>query len=458
MHIGLSDLQRQMEHIHGIRQWGRVVQVVGDIIEADAPSASLGAFAKIGDVVCEVVGFRSNRTLLMPLDPIKNVRLGDRVEFTRGILSIPVGEQLLGRIMDPLGRPLDDKPMPVGLHTRPLRSAAPNPMKRQLIDKSLYTGVRVIDGMLTLGKGQRIAIMAGSGVGKSTLMGMLAKSSAADVNIIALVGERGREVREFLQNDLGVGLKKSIVVVSTSDFSPALQIKGVESAMALAEYFRDKGKDVLVLVDSITRLAMAQRQIGLSAGEPPTSKGYPPSVFTMLPRLLERGGPGEGKGTITTVNTVLVEGDDMHDPIGDTVRSIVDGHLVLSRKLVSRGHYPPVDVLESLSRTMPATISKEHGQAAQILRKYISVYEENEELIRLGAYKKGSDKEVDIAIDIHALVNRFLQQNKTEFTPFEDSVKNIVSMAGQVLQRENAQTNRTPPTTENPVETDNPFS
>jgi FliI/YscN family ATPase len=289
-------------------------------------------------------------------------------------------------------------------------------------------------------------------------MGMLAKSSAADVNIIALVGERGREVREFLQNDLGVGLKKSIVVVSTSDFSPALQIKGVESAMALAEYFRDKGKDVLVLVDSITRLAMAQRQIGLSAGEPPTSKGYPPSVFTILPRLLERGGPGEGKGTITTVNTVLVEGDDMHDPIGDTVRSIVDGHLVLSRKLVSRGHYPPVDVLESLSRTMPATISKEHGQAAQILRKYISVYEENEELIRLGAYKKGSDKEVDIAIDIHALVNRFLQQNKTEFTPFEDSVKNIVSMAGQVVQRENAQTNRTPPTTENPAQTDNPFS
>ena len=330
MQLGLTELAARLNDIQGLRQWGKVVQVIGDIVEADAPSSELGAFARIGKSVCEVVGFRENRALLMPLDSVQNIRMGDKVEFTKGLLSIPVGERLLGRVIDPLGRPLDDKILPQGMTTRPLRGPAPNPMKRTVIEESLYTGVRVIDGMLTLGKGQRIGIMAGSGVGKSTLMGMLAKSSSADVNIIALIGERGREVREFLLRDLGDGLKKSVVVVSTSNVSPALQIKGMEAAMSLAEYFRDRGKDVLVLVDSITRLAMAQRQIGLSAGEPPTTKGYPPSVFTMLPRLLERGGPGEGKGTITSVNTVLVEGDDINDPVGDTVRSIVDGHVVLS--------------------------------------------------------------------------------------------------------------------------------
>ena len=438
MQLGLKDLTARLDTIQSIRQWGKVVQVVGDLIEADAPSASLGAFAQIGSSVCEVVGFRENRALLMPLDSIRDIRMGDRVQFTKGLASIPVGEKLLGRVIDPLGRPMDEKSIPPGLQTRPLKGPAPNPMKRTLISESLYTGVRVIDSMLTLGKGQRIAIMAGSGVGKSTLMGMLARASAADVNIIALVGERGREVQEFLQNDLRDGLKKSIVVVSTSNVSPALQIKGVEAAMSLAEYFRDKGKDVLVLVDSITRLAMAQRQIGLSAGEPPTSKGYPPSVFTMLPRLLERGGPGEGRGTITTVNTVLVEGDDIHDPIGDTVRSIVDGHVVLSRRLGSHGHYPPVDILESLSRTMPATVSREHLGAAQTLRRIISVYEENEELIRLGAYKKGSDKEVDIAIEMKSKLDGFLRQDRTEFTPFEDSEKVLLSLAKEIKEKERA--------------------
>lgn len=438
MQLGLRDLTARLEKIQSIRQWGKVVQVVGDLVEADAPSASLGAFAQIGSTVCEVVGFRENRALLMPLDSIRDIRMGDRVEFTKGLASIPVGEKLLGRVIDPLGRAMDEKLIPPGLHTRPLKGPAPNPMRRSLISEALYTGVRVVDSMLTLGKGQRIAIMAGSGVGKSTLMGMLARSSAADVNIIALVGERGREVQEFLHNDLREGLKKSIVVVSTSNVSPALQIKGVEAAMSLAEYFRDKGKDVLVLIDSITRLAMAQRQIGLSAGEPPTSKGYPPSVFTMLPRLLERGGPGEGRGTITSVNTVLVEGDDIHDPIGDTVRSIVDGHVVLSRRLVSHGHYPPVDILESLSRTMPSTVSGEHLKAAQTLRKIISVYEENEELIRLGAYKKGADKEVDIAIDMKPKMDKFLKQDREDFTPFQDSSKILLSLAREIQQREKA--------------------
>lgn len=436
MQLGLRDLTARLDTIQSIRQWGKVVQVVGDLVEADAPSASLGAFAQIGHTVCEVVGFRENRALLMPLDSIRDIRMGDRVEFTKGLASIPVGEKLLGRVIDPLGRAMDEKPIPPGLHTRPLKGPAPNPMRRTLISESLYTGVRVMDSMLTLGKGQRISIMAGSGVGKSTLMGMLARSSAADVNIIALVGERGREVQEFLHNDLRDGLKKSIVVVSTSNVSPALQIKGVEAAMSLAEYFRDKGKDVLVLVDSITRLAMAQRQIGLSAGEPPTSKGYPPSVFTMLPRLLERGGPGEGRGTITSVNTVLVEGDDIHDPIGDTVRSIVDGHIVLSRRLVSHGHYPPVDILESLSRTMPSTVSNDHLKAAQTLRRILSVYEENEELIRLGAYKKGADKEVDIAIDMKPKLDGFLRQDRTDFTPFQDSKKVLLSLAKEINERE----------------------
>lgn len=440
--LGFSELTQQFQQLHGIRQWGRVIQVVGNLIEADAPTATLGAFAKVRDSVCEVVGFRANRTLLMPLDEIRDVRLGDRVEFTRGLLSIPVGEELLGRVIDPLGRPMDDLPMPPGLHTRPLRAPAPNPMKRGLIHKPLQTGVRVMDTMLTLGKGQRISIMAGSGVGKSTLMGMLARSSSADINIIALVGERGREVREFLENDLRSGRQKSIVVVSTSDVSPALQIKGVEAAMSLAEYFRDKGKDVLVLVDSITRLAMAQRQIGLAAGEPPTSKGYPPSVFTMLPKLLERGGPGEGRGTITTVNTVLVEGDDIQDPIGDTVRSIVDGHLVLSRRLVSRGHYPPVDVLESLSRTMPATVEESHLKASRIIRKYLAIYEENEELIRLGAYKKGSDVQVDTAIELREQINELLQQDRADFTPFEDAVRHLVQIATQATQLEQRSTTR----------------
>lgn len=434
--LGFSELTQQFRQLSGIRQWGRVVQVVGNLIEADAPTSTLGAFAKVRDSVCEVVGFRANRTLLMPLDEIRDVRLGDRVEFTRGLLSIPVGEELLGRVIDPLGRSMDGLPIPTGLHTRPLRAPAPNPMKRSLIQRPLQTGVRVMDTMLTLGKGQRISIMAGSGVGKSTLMGMLARSSAADINIIALVGERGREVREFLENDLRSGRQKSIVVVSTSDVSPALQIKGVEAAMSLAEYFRDKGKDVLVLVDSITRLAMAQRQIGLAAGEPPTSKGYPPSVFTMLPKLLERGGPGEGRGTITTVNTVLVEGDDIQDPIGDTVRSIVDGHLVLSRRLVSRGHYPPVDVLESLSRTMPATVDPAHQKAAMVIRKYLAIYEENEELIRLGAYKKGADRQVDIAIDLRDKINALLRQDRADFTPYSDAVQMLIQIASQAEQLE----------------------
>jgi flagellum-specific ATP synthase len=300
-------------------------------------------------------------------------------------------------------------------------------LKRQLIEATLPTGVRAIDGLLSLGEGQRISIMAGSGVGKSTLMGMLARHAKADINVIALVGERGREVREFIERDLAEGLSKSVVVVSTSDVSPALQIKGVQAATSIAEFFRDQGKRVLMMTDSLTRLAMAQRQLGLAAGEPPTSKGYPPSVFTLLPRLLERGGMGENGGSITSVSTVLIEGDDINDPIGDTVRSIVDGHIVLSRRLVSYGHYPPVDVLESLSRTMSETASPEQLLWAREIRKMIAVYQENEELIRLGAYKKGSDTLVDLSIEFKPQIDAFLQQDRREKTSFEE-VKKLMEL------------------------------
>ncbi|MEC8379469.1 MAG: FliI/YscN family ATPase [Myxococcota bacterium] len=428
--IGLSSLASRFQSTTSYVCTGTVHQLVGDLIEAHAPSVKLGSFAKIEGCVCEVVGFRGSCALLMPLDRMKNVQLGSQVHFIPTTLSVPVGNALLGRVIDPLGRPMDGKPLPEGLEQRPLRGSAPNPMARSMITEPLATGIRVIDGMLTLGRGQRIAIMAGSGVGKSTLMGMFARESAADVNVIALVGERGREVQEFLHHSLGTGLSKSVLVVSTSDVSPALQIKGVEAAMSVAEYFREQGLNVLVLTDSLTRLAMAQRQIGLAAGEPPTTKGYPPSVFTMLPRLLERGGPGEdGRGTITSVSTILVEGDDMNDPVGDTVRGIVDGHVVLSRRLVSYGHYPPIDVLSSLSRTMPATCSEEHIAAATRLRRVLAVYQENEELIRLGAYKKGSDAEVDNAIELKTHMDAFLRQDKSEFTTWEECLNVLMTLA-----------------------------
>ena len=428
--LGLSSLAPRFSAAASFKCTGTVHQLVGDLIEAHAPSVKLGSFAEIEGCVCEVVGFKGSCALLMPLDRMNNVQLGSQVHFIPTTLSVPVGNALLGRVIDPLGRPIDGRPLPKGLERRPLKGSAPNPMARSMITEPLATGIRVIDGMLTLGRGQRIAIMAGSGVGKSTLMGMFARESAADVNVIALVGERGREVQEFLHHSLGDGLSKSVLVVSTSDVSPALQIKGVEAAMAVAEYFRDQGLNVLVMTDSLTRLAMAQRQIGLAAGEPPTTKGYPPSVFTMLPRLLERGGPGEdGRGTITSVSTILVEGDDMNDPVGDTVRGIVDGHVVLSRRLVSYGHYPPIDVLESLSRTMPSTCTEEHITAATRIRRVLAVYQENEELIRLGAYKKGSDAEVDKSIELKTHLDAFLRQDKSEFTSWEECLNVLMTLA-----------------------------
>jgi len=421
--LGLLPLSRKLQNISARRIYGEVFKVVGELIEASSPRVSCGSLAQVGDSICEVIGFRSDVALLMPLDKLSTIRKGDRVEYLSRQIDVPVGEELLGRAIDPLGRALDGRPEPMCSQSRSLYASAPNPLKRQLIEATLPTGVRAIDGMLSLGEGQRISIMAGSGVGKSTLMGMLARHAKADVNVISLVGERGREVREFMERDLAEGLSKSVVVVSTSDVSPALQIKGVQAATSIAEYFRDQGKRVLMLTDSLTRLAMAQRQLGLAAGEPPTSKGYPPSVFTLLPRLLERGGMGENGGSITSVSTVLIEGDDINDPIGDTVRSIVDGHIVLSRRLVSYGHYPPIDILESLSRTMSETASADQISWAREVRKILAVYQENEELIRLGAYKKGSDPLVDLSIQFKTQIDAFLQQDRSDKTSFEEMKK-----------------------------------
>jgi flagellum-specific ATP synthase len=435
--IGLDSLQRHLKSTPRLRQVGRVMQVVGTIIEAQLAGVAVGAIADVGDTRAEVVGFRENRALLMPLGSLQGISHGDPVRVRNEALTIPVGDAILGRVIDPLGEPLDGRPLRDVVHRRSLEAAPPQAMSRNRIQRALPTGIRAIDGLLTLGEGQRVAIMAGSGVGKSTLLGMVARSSKADVNVVCLVGERGREVREFLERDLGPeGMARSVVIVATSDRAPVILVKAVQAAMSAAEHYRDQGKRVLLMVDSLTRLAMAQRQIGLAAGEPPATRGYTPSVFTLLPRLLERAGPGAGKGSITAVTTVLVEGDDMDDPVADTVRGIVDGHIVLSRRLASHGHYPAIDVLESVSRTMTSTSPPEQIEAAHAVRDLMATWRENEELIRLGAYRKGTDPKVDLAIKTWPAITAFLRQGVEESTPFTDVVQGLVSLAKKPKKRE----------------------
>ena len=428
--LGLAGLKNHLQGATRVRQVGRVLQVVGTIIEAQLPGVAVGAIADIGETQVEVVGFRENRALLMPLGELEGISHGDAVRVRGTSLTIPVGPGLLGRVIDPLGQPLDglplrDCPVRKGLHSDP-----PSAMSRTRIETPLPTGIRAIDGLLTLGEGQRVAIMAGSGVGKSTLLGMVARSAQADVNVVCLVGERGREVREFIERDLGPeGLARSVVIVATSDRAPVLLVKAVQAALSVAEYFRDGGSKVMLMMDSITRLAMAQRQIGLAAGEPPATRGYTPSVFTLLPRLLERAGPGEGKGSITAIATVLVEGDDMDDPVADTVRGIVDGHIVLSRKIAHHGHYPAIDILQSVSRTMNMTSTDHHQACARGMRDLIATWRENEELIRLGAYRLGTDPKVDQAIAMKDHIDGFLQQGVGEPTPFPDAIKRLTVIA-----------------------------
>lgn len=412
-----------------MRLEGKVVQVVGLVIESFGPRASLGELCRIqlGDerppLLAEIVGFKDDRNLLMPLGSMEGVKPGHPVIATGETLGVRVGPELLGRVLDGLGHPIDGLG-PLRARARvSLEAAPPNPLTRRRIQEAMPLGVRALDGLLTCGQGQRLGIFAGSGVGKSTLLGMLARYARADLNVIALIGERGREVREFLERDLGPeGLARSVVVVATSD-QPALQrLKGAFTATAIAEYFRDQGRNVILMMDSVTRFAMAQREVGLAVGEPPATKGYTPSVFALLPRLLERSGTSE-TGAITAFYTVLVEGDDTNEPISDTVRGILDGHVILSRDLAALNHYPAIDVLGSVSRLMPEIASTEHRQTAGALREVLAVYREARDLINIGAYAAGSNPAIDRAIAKIDAVNGFLRQGTTESSDFESSVR-----------------------------------
>jgi flagellum-specific ATP synthase len=377
----------------------------------------------------EVVGFKDNHVLLMPLGQMPPVRVGEIV-IAAGVKSeVGVGENLLGRTIDALGRPLDGFGEIKTESTYPLTRNATNPLSRANIEEPLETGVRVIDGLLTVGAGQRIGIFGGSGVGKSMLLGMMAKRAAADVNVIALIGERGREVREFIENELGEeGMARSVVVVSTSDDSALVRIRAALTATSIAEYFKDCGANVLLIMDSVTRFCMAQREIGLAAGEPPSSKGYTPSVFALLPKLLERAGRFEGGGSITGFYTVLVEGDDMNEPIADAVRSILDGHIVLSRQLAAQNHYPCIDVLHSASRLFGKVAEKDHQLQAGQIRELLAAYQKAEDLINIGAYQMGSNKVIDLAIARHEEVNAFLKQAGDEEARFNDSIEKLMAI------------------------------
>lgn len=418
------------------RKLGKVVNVVGLTIESVGPDARLGDVCRITPdtaeaepVLAEVVGFRDKKTLLMPLDAVEGIRLGCSVENTGYPLSVTVSEELLGKTVNGLGQPVDGTVIKGG--ARSVESPPPDPMSRKIIDTVLPLGVRAVDGIMTVGKGQRIGIFAGSGVGKSTLMGMFARNTKADINVIALIGERGREVREFIERDLGEeGMRRSVVVVATSD-RPALERKKAAlTATAIAEYFRDQGKDVLLMMDSLTRFSMAQREIGLASGEPPVSRGYPPSVYSEMPRLLERAGCSN-RGSITGLYTVLVDGDDFNEPITDTARSILDGHIMLNRKLVHKNHYPAIDVLQSISRCMSQIASQEHKRMAGRLKNVLATYNEAEDLINIGAYKSGSNPDIDYAITMIRQVNEFLMQDVEEKVSFEDSVERLRAMFGE---------------------------
>ena len=412
---------------------GKVVHVVGLIIEAQVQGVSVGELCTVfledeHSVLTEVVGFKEGRVLLMPLGSTHGIRPGAKIHATGHKLRVKVGDQLLGRVLDGLGAPMDNKG-PINSDIEyPLDNNPPDPVMRPRITNKLQVGVKAIDGLLTIGQGQRIGIFAGSGVGKSTLMGMIARNTEADVNIISLIGERGREVRDFIEESLGEeGLKRSVVVVATSDQPPLIRLKGAFVGTALAEYFRDQGKKVLFMMDSVTRFAMAQREVGLASGEPPTTKGYPPSVFALMPRLMERSGTSES-GSITAFYTVLVEGDDFNEPVSDTARGILDGHIMLSRDLAARNHYPCIDINHSVSRLMSAISKDNHKSSAGKLREIMARYSEAEDLINIGAYVKGSNPKIDDAISKIDRVNEFLQQGVMDHCDFEDTVNKLVGI------------------------------
>jgi flagellum-specific ATP synthase len=429
--INLKKYINAVEDKRFMKYTGNITKVTGLTIESNGPMATIGELCHIypdgrGEpVLSEVVGFKDDKILLMPLGEMEGISSGSIVVGSGKTLRVNVGDELIGRVLDGLGNPMDGLGPIKSNKFYPVSSPPPNPLDRMVITEPLSVGIRAIDGLLTCGKGQRVGIFAGSGVGKSTLMGMISRNSTADVNVIGLIGERGREVREFLENDLtDEGLSKSVVVVVTSDQPALIRVKAAMVTTAIAEYFRDQGLNVMLLMDSLTRFSMAQREIGLAIGEPPVTRGFTPSVFAMMPKLLERTGSSD-KGTITGLYTVLVDGDDLTEPITDTARGILDGHIVLSRKLANSNHYPAIDVLASISRVMPNIASKEHIKMASTIKDIMSVYNEAEDLINIGAYKRGSNKKIDLAIKLIDDINGFLRQETYKSPTFEETLETL---------------------------------
>lgn len=426
MAVDLSKYKNTIHNMTPVSYLGKISQIIGLTIESVGPQVSMGEICKIKgndgqEINAEVVGFKNSKVLLMPLGDMNGVGLGQEIIATGETLAVNVGKALQGRTLNGLGEPIDGLGPLMSEKQYPVQREAPDPLKRNRIKQPLKLGVRTIDGLLTIGKGQRVGIFAGSGVGKSTLMGMIARNTSADVNVIALIGERGREVREFIEKDLGEeGLKHSVVVVATSDQPALVRIKAAYLATAVAEYFRDEGNDVMLMMDSLTRFSMAQREVGLATGEPPVSRGYTPSVFAQLPKLLERAGNSD-KGSITGLYTVLVDGDDLTEPITDAARGILDGHIVLSRKIANKNHYPAIDVLASISRVMSDVTTQEHRECAGEIKRLMAVYKESEDLINIGAYVKGSNEEIDLAVAKNKAINTFLQQKVTENISPEDT-------------------------------------
>ncbi len=437
----LERYHRAVRRANAVRLNGRLTRVVGVLVESAGPAAHIGEICEIHysrndpPMLAEVVGFREDRVLLMPYGEIARLARHAEVVATGRSLCVPGSEALLGRVLDGLGRPLDGGPPVAAEELLSVLREPPHPLLRERIREPLSLGVRSIDGLITCGTGQRVGVFAGSGVGKSTLLGMIARNTEADVNVIGLIGERGREVRDFIERDLGEeGLRRSVVVVATSDQVSVQRLRGAQVATAIAEYFRDRGKRVLLMLDSVTRIAWAQREIGLAAGEPPTTRGYTPSVFAMLPKLLERAGMSD-RGSITGLYTVLVDGDDMNEPVADAVRAILDGHIVLSRALAHQNHYPAVDVLASVSRVMPEITTSAHRAAAGHLRRLLAAYRDSEDLINIGAYVRGSNPLIDEAIDLLPEIRAFLQQDVDERCALNETIQRLISLTRKPDER-----------------------
>ncbi|MFS1513200.1 flagellar protein export ATPase FliI [Chengkuizengella sp. SCS-71B] len=427
INLNVGKYIEHLNHIETVRFNGKVTQVIGLTVESEGPEAKIGDVCYIypdrskKPVLAEVVGFRNHKVILMPIGDLNAIGPGCDVVSLGKPLNVKVGHELLGKVLNGLGEPLDGSKLPLNMTMYNTNNLPSNPLSRPRITEPISVGIRSIDGLLTIGKGQRVGIFAGSGIGKSTVLGMIARNTSADINVIALIGERGREVMDFIERDLGPeGLARSVVIVATSDQPALIRMKGALIATTIAEYFRDRGLNVMLMMDSVTRYAMALREVGLAIGEPPTTRGYTPSVFANLPKLLERAGTSL-KGSITAFYTVLVDGDDMNEPVADTVRGILDGHIVLDRNLANKGHYPAINVLASVSRVMKEIVSKDQQQSAEHLKRLLSVYTESEDLINIGAYQKGSNSEIDQALSYMQDILSYLQQSTDERVTFEDA-------------------------------------